>query len=154
MRHKVATTYQPKTSGLFKVSNKEVKQILQKIMNATRKDLALKLVKALWAYRTMYKTYIGIYPYQIMFGKACYLPVELEYQAYWAIKNLNLDVELVGRMRIEQIQELDKFKLHEYEKAKLYKKKRRRYHVKHIVPHTLEPCKKSTFFTSKLNYFQ
>src|SRR5690348_16568073 len=40
IRHKVATTYHPQTSGQVEVSNREVKQILQKVVNATRKDWA------------------------------------------------------------------------------------------------------------------
>ena len=60
--HKVATTYHPQTSGQVEVSNREVKQILQKIMNAQRKHWSEKLDDALWAYRTSYNTYIGTYP--------------------------------------------------------------------------------------------
>jgi hypothetical protein len=30
-------------------------------------------------------------PYQFVYGKACFLPVELEHQAHWAIKEMNLD---------------------------------------------------------------
>lgn len=42
-------------------------------------------------YSTAYNTPIGISLYQLVFGKACHLQVELEDQAYWTVKNLNLD---------------------------------------------------------------
>ncbi|XP_049414755.1 uncharacterized protein LOC125877531 [Solanum stenotomum] len=97
------------------------------MVNAQRKDWSNKLDDALWAYRTVYKTPIGTSPYHIVFGKACHLPAELEHQAYWAIKRLNLDPELDGRKRVNQLHELEELRLHVYENAKLYKEKMKRF---------------------------
>ena len=45
----------------------------------------------MWAYRTAYKSPIGMSPYMIVFGKHCHLPLELEYKAMWEIKKLKFD---------------------------------------------------------------
>ncbi|XP_013613796.1 PREDICTED: uncharacterized protein LOC106319960 [Brassica oleracea var. oleracea] len=82
VKHKVETPYHPQTSGQVEISNREIKSILEKTVGTTRKDWSTKLDDALWAYRTAFKTPLGTTPFNLVYGKACHLPVELEYKVH------------------------------------------------------------------------
>ena len=72
-----SSTYRPLTNGAVEAANKNIKRILQKMVE-TYRDWPDKLSFALWGYRTSIRTSTGATPYSLVYGMEVVLPIEIE----------------------------------------------------------------------------
>ncbi|GKA99468.1 reverse transcriptase domain-containing protein [Tanacetum coccineum] len=126
--HHLSTVYHPQTSGQVEVLNRGLKRILERTVGENRTSWFDKLDDALWAFHTAFKTPIGCSPYKLVYGKACHLPIKLEYKAYWALKHWNFDLKTTGDHQNVQMNELNELRDQAYENSFIYKEKTKKIH--------------------------
>ncbi|GJR47800.1 reverse transcriptase domain-containing protein [Tanacetum coccineum] len=148
-----ATAYHPQTSGQVEVSNRGLKRILERTVGENRASWSDKLDDALWAFRTAFKTPIGCTPYQLVYGKSCHLPVELEHKAYWALKHVNFDIKTAGDHRKLQLNELNELRDQAYENSLIYKEKTKKLHDSKIKNRIFNVGDQVLLFNSRLKIF-
>ncbi|XP_076946899.1 uncharacterized protein LOC143618669 [Bidens hawaiensis] len=126
--HRLSTAYLRQRSGQVENANRGVKRILEKIVGKNLKDWSDKLDDALWAFLTAFKTPIETTPFRMVYGKACHLPIELEYRVYWALRSVNLNLTQATKNRYLQIHEVEELRDEAYARLWSYKERTKELH--------------------------
>nr|GEY03231.1 reverse transcriptase domain-containing protein [Tanacetum cinerariifolium] len=151
--HRLANAYHPQTSGQVEVSNRGLKQILERTVGENRTSWSDKLDDALWAFRTAYKTPIGCTPYKLVYRKSFHLPFKLEHRAYWALKHVNFDLKTAGDHRKLQLNELSELRDQAYENSMIYKERTKKLHDSKIKNRIFNIGDQVLLFNSRLKIF-
>ena len=91
--------------------------------------------------------------YRLVYGKACHLPMEIEYKAWWAVKKLNLDMIIAALKRLLDINELEELRNDAYFNLRIAKYKLKKWHDQLIARKNFKQGDQVLIYNSKLHLF-
>nr|GEV58487.1 reverse transcriptase domain-containing protein [Tanacetum cinerariifolium] len=95
----------------------------------------------------------GCTPYRLVYGKSCYLPLELEHKAYWAIKHANFNLKTAEDHRKLQLNELHELRDQAYENSLIYQERAKKLHDSKIKNRIFNVGDQVLLFNSRLKIF-
>ncbi|XP_070018307.1 uncharacterized protein [Nicotiana sylvestris] len=97
-----STPYRPKANGAVEAANKNIKKILQKMVQGSR-QWHEKLHFALLGYRTTVRTSVGTTPYLLVYGTEVVIAAEVQIPSLWIVAKAKIDDDEWVKTRMEQL---------------------------------------------------
>ena len=119
----------------------------------SKRDWSVKLHDSLWAYRTTYKTILGMSHFRLVYEKVCHLLVEVEYKAWWAIKKLNMDLSRADMKRFLDLNEMEEPRNDVYINSNIAKQRLKRWHDQLVSRKKFQKGQRVLLYDSKLHIF-
>lgn len=101
-----------------------------------------------------HKKYIGMSLYAFLFQRSYHLPLELKQKVHQVAKKLNFNLNAIGDACKLQLNELDEWRLHAYENAKIYKERTKCWLDQRINKKSLSVGQKLFYLTQGFDCFQ
>lgn len=89
IRHHKSSPYHPRENGQAKVTNREPEAIMTKIVHIHKKDWTSRLIEAIWAQWTTWKTTTRFTPFEHADGKELIFPIVFEHKTLHTALELN-----------------------------------------------------------------
>nr|GEW86952.1 putative SWI/SNF-related matrix-associated actin-dependent regulator of chromatin subfamily A member 3-like 1 [Tanacetum cinerariifolium]GEW87309.1 putative SWI/SNF-related matrix-associated actin-dependent regulator of chromatin subfamily A member 3-like 1 [Tanacetum cinerariifolium] len=89
---------------LSRLENPELEKINEEAIRDSFLDehlMAIHVMEAEYDPWTAYKSPIKSTPFRIVYGTSCHLPIKMKHKAYWALKNVNLDLDTARKHRLK-----------------------------------------------------
>ena len=133
IEHHNSSPYRPKMNGAVEAANKNIKKILQKMVE-TYKDWHEMLPFALHDYRTAVRTSTGATPFSLVYGMEAVLPIEVKIPSMRVLMETKLDEAEWVQSRFDQLNLIDEKRMVALCHGQLYQSRLKRAFDKKVHP--------------------
>lgn len=103
-----------------KLSTKQLRNLLSKVVSKSKRDWHEKLGETLWAYRITYKTTTQSTPYSLVYGVKVVLPLELEVPSLRIAIQEGLAKDEKDKFHLAELEALDEKRLQAQQTLECY----------------------------------
>lgn len=150
IRHRKLTPSHPQANRKVEVTNRDIDNILTKIVQIHRKDWTTRLLKVVWAYRTTWKIR-SFTPYELVYGKTTILLIEFEYKTLRTIVELDMDLTVAQKERLHNLNGLDEIRMEAMNHIETIQKQRTKWHDQFIKTKAFNVGDWALLYDSRIN---